>query len=379
MGARTRTPDSGAKSGWLRLAGGWWAATVATVFVGRPIVNELRGAGLLRATLAVAFLAAVLLVAWLARRLPRRALIGVLAATAALLAASWLLPQPEERWHIVQFGALGALRWVALPRPAPALGLALVAGGLDETLQALLPDRVYDVTDLVLNACATVAGIAIVELGRRLGGPTMSLTRRGVPIVVSAPSGAGKTTLCHALMQRVGGVEFSVSHTTRKPRGQEKHGVDYWFVDDAEFARLVKEEQMLEWADVHGKRYGTSRREAETRLPRGIDVLFDIDVQGGRQLHERLDGAVLVFVLPPDPQTLEKRLRERKSDSEEQIARRLEAAKDEIRAAEGLYSYWIVNDDLDTAVGQLQAVLEAERLRRSDTAPLVRRFLGGAS
>src|SRR5437773_335563 len=126
------------------------------------------------------------------------------------------------------------------------------------------------------------------------------MARRGVPIVVSAPSGAGKTTLCHAVLARVGGIEFSVSHTTRAPRGKEKDGVDYYFVDDAAFAKLVAEGQLLEWAEVHGKRYGTSRGEVDRRLERGIDVLFDIDVQGGRQLHERLPGTVLVYVLPPD-------------------------------------------------------------------------------
>jgi guanylate kinase len=200
--------------------------------------------------------------------------------------------------------------------------------------------------------------------------------RTGVPLVVSAPSGGGKTTLCRRLMSEVSGVEFSVSHTTRKPRGAERDGVDYHFVDDAGFERLVGASAFLEHAWVHGHHYGTTRAEADGRLLRGVDVLFDIDVQGGRQIAAQLPDAVLVFVLPPDVATLEARLRGRRSDADDEIARRLAAARAEIEQA-SFYTHWIVNDDLDRALAELRAVLAGERLRHVDKGVLVRTFLAG--
>ncbi len=200
--------------------------------------------------------------------------------------------------------------------------------------------------------------------------------RTGVPIVISAPSGGGKTTLCRELMAQVPGVEFSVSHTTRQARPGERDGVDYHFVSDAEFDALVAGDAFLEWAWVHGHRYGTSRLETDSRLAAGIDVLFDIDVQGGRQVSERLPGAVLVFVLPPDLATLEQRLRGRKSDSEDEIARRLAAARQELEQAT-FYTHWIVNDELSRAVSDLKSIVVSERLRRMDKQALVRALLGG--
>ena len=204
----------------------------------------------------------------------------------------------------------------------------------------------------------------------------MQSLRTGVPLVVSAPSGGGKTTLCRRLMSEVSGVEFSVSHTTRQPRGAERDGVDYHFVDDADFERLVGASAFLEHAWVHGHHYGTTRAEADGRLGRGVDVLFDIDVQGGRQIAAKMPDAVLVFVLPPDLATLEARLRGRKSDSDEEIARRLAAARAEIEQA-SFYTHWIVNDHLDRALAELRSVLEAERLRHADKGALVRSFLAG--
>jgi guanylate kinase len=196
-------------------------------------------------------------------------------------------------------------------------------------------------------------------------------SRRGVPLVVSAPSGAGKTTLCRRVMAMLPGVEFSVSHTTRPLRGSERDGVDYHFVDDARFDRMVAAGEFLEWAHVHARRYGTSRQEAEGRLPRGVDVLFDIDVQGGRQIATALPEAVLVFVLPPDLTTLEQRLRGRGSDSEEQVQRRLRVAREEIDQAVPLYTHWIVNDVLERAVDELRSIIVAERLKRVAPAELV--------
>jgi guanylate kinase len=197
-------------------------------------------------------------------------------------------------------------------------------------------------------------------------------------LVVSAPSGTGKTTICRAVMQRLPGVEFSVSHTTRAPRGREQDGVDYHFVSEAAFEQLVDRGAFLEWAHVHKNRYGTARAPVEERLGRGIDVLFDIDVQGGRQIAERLETAVLVFILPPSLAELEARLRGRGTETEAQIRGRLEATRAEIEAAY-CYTHWIINDDLDRAVDDLSAILVAERIRNTDVAELKRRVLGGAS
>jgi guanylate kinase len=204
----------------------------------------------------------------------------------------------------------------------------------------------------------------------------LPLLRTGVPLVVSAPSGGGKTTLCRKLMSEMSGVEFSVSHTTRRSRPGERDGADYHFVDEARFDALAAQDAFLEWAWVHGHRYGTSRIEADSRLPKGIDVLFDIDIQGGRQIAQRLMGAVLVFVVPPDLATLEARLRGRHSDDPQQIERRLATARQELAEAH-FYTHWIVNDDLERAASELRAVLTAERLRRVDKGVLVASLLAG--
>lgn len=201
--------------------------------------------------------------------------------------------------------------------------------------------------------------------------------RKGVPMVVSAPSGGGKTTLCRRLANTMARVELSISHTTRAPRGSEQDGVDYHFVDAPTFDRLQAEGAFLESAVVHGHHYGTARGEAEARLAAGIDVLFDIDIQGGRQIANRLGGAVLVFILPPDMAALEERLRGRGSDSNDVIARRLAVAEHEIEAA-SFYSHWIINDDLEAAFDELRSILIAERLRRVDAAELVSTFLHGS-
>jgi len=199
----------------------------------------------------------------------------------------------------------------------------------------------------------------VATLTRRSAGGT----GRGVPLVVSAPSGAGKTTLCRRLLDEISGVGFSVSHTTRPPRGQEQDGIDYHFVDDQQFDAMVSAGDFLEWAAVHDKHYGTSKAAAMGRLARGEDVLFDIDVQGGFQIARAMPDAVLLFVAPPSTDELERRLRGRETDSEEQIKKRLAAANNEMAAGRD-YTYWLVNDDLEQAATQFRAVLLAERLRR---------------
>lgn len=199
---------------------------------------------------------------------------------------------------------------------------------------------------------------------------------RGVPIVVSAPSGAGKTTLCRKVMQRLRNVAFSISHTTRAPRPKERADVDYHFVDDDSFAKLVDQGAFLEWAHVHRYRYGTSRTAAERLLSAGCDVFFDVDVQGGAQIAKAMPNAALVLVLPPSLEVLGERLRQRHSDSDEQIETRLAVAAQEIRAA-SFYTYVLINEDLHEATVALESIVRAERLRNADRQARVNHVLRG--
>ena len=203
-----------------------------------------------------------------------------------------------------------------------------------------------------------------------------TMFRSGVPLIVSGPSGSGKTTLCRLLQAEDPSIAFSISHTTRALRGKEQEGIDYYFVNDTTFDSMIAENAFLEWAPVHNKRYGTSYAQVLSRLDAGTDVLFDIDIQGGRQIAQKLPHAVLVFVLPPSMQILEWRLRQRQSDSDDEIARRLQVAQEEIQASE-IYNYFIVNQDLNQALGLLRSVLWAERLRQVDKRRLIDSMLSG--
>ena len=198
---------------------------------------------------------------------------------------------------------------------------------------------------------------------------------RGVPVVVSAPSGAGKTTLCRKVMSELGKIQFSVSYTTRSPRGHEVDGQDYHFVTRESFDDKIEKGDFLEWADVHGKRYGTGRSATEAWLTQGYDVFFDIDYQGGFQIREAMDDAILIFIVPPDLAVLESRLRGRQTDSEEQILKRLAKARVEVAEAKS-YDYWICNDDLERASELLKSILVAERNRRLSKPELVEGWLG---
>jgi len=186
--------------------------------------------------------------------------------------------------------------------------------------------------------------------------------RRPTVIVVSAPSGSGKTTVLARVLRELGGIRFSVSHTTRSPRGAERDGVEYHFVDRAAFARLRDEGGLLEWAEVHGNLYGTGVAEIEKARAAGVDILLDLDVQGAAQVRRRIPDAVTVFVLPPSYEVLERRLRGRGQDDEAAIRRRLAAAGREIGAFEN-YDYAIVNEDLDACVEELKSIVRAARCR----------------
>jgi guanylate kinase len=191
--------------------------------------------------------------------------------------------------------------------------------------------------------------------------------RPGQLLVLSAPSGAGKTTLARAFLARHGDAVFSVSATTRAPRGAERDGVDYHFVTPARFAAWIEEGAFAEWADVFGRRYGTLKRTVQEALSRGQVALFDIDVQGGEQLKAAFPReATTVFILPPSAAELERRLRGRSTDGEDAIAKRLAAAHAEVRRGLKGYQYVVVNDDLEAALASIEAIAERERLRLAD-------------
>jgi len=186
--------------------------------------------------------------------------------------------------------------------------------------------------------------------------------------IVSAPSGSGKSTLVNELFKVVKGLDFSISYTTRPPRGSEQNGKEYFFVSKDEFEAMIAADEFLEYANVFGNYYGTARRflrEAETK---GNDLLLDIDVQGAQQIKKRLPEAVSIFILPPDRDTLEWRLRNRGLDSEAVILRRLDTARREIENY-SKYDYILVNRQLGRSTDELKAVVLAERLILSGDAP----------
>ncbi len=193
----------------------------------------------------------------------------------------------------------------------------------------------------------------------------IDIKRRGLMLVLSSPSGAGKTTLSRRLLESDGNITMSVSATTRAPRPGEVNGKDYYFLSTEDFGIMRNKGDLLESAKVFDNYYGTPRAPVEEALSAGRDVLFDIDWQGTQQLSESAKGdLVRVFVLPPSAQELERRLHSRAQDSEEVIARRMAKASDEI-SHYSEYEYIIVNDDPEKAFGELQAILQAERLRLS--------------
>jgi guanylate kinase len=178
--------------------------------------------------------------------------------------------------------------------------------------------------------------------------------------IISAPSGAGKTTLARGLNEALPSTAFSISHTTRPQRRNETHGVDYYFVSEQEFQEMVDRGEFLEYAKVFGNRYGTSKAAVRRLTEQGKIALLDIDWQGARHVRRKMPGCRSIFILPPSLEELERRLRDRDQDSEEVIKRRMEQARDEIRHADE-YEFVVVNDDFDRALRALCEIVSGER------------------
>ncbi len=199
---------------------------------------------------------------------------------------------------------------------------------------------------------------------------------RGDLYVISAPSGTGKTTLCRMLLKQMNDVSFSVSHTTRAPRPGEVDGIDYHFVSREAFNAMIEQGAFLEWAEVHGHFYGTSREGVFRQLEDGLDVLLDIDVQGARQVKKSFPEAVMIFILPPTFQELEQRLRSRGTEDEANLRTRIENAKKEVLAAPE-YDYILINDILEEALDDFKSIIKANRhkSKRMVALPKVKNML----
>ena len=188
--------------------------------------------------------------------------------------------------------------------------------------------------------------------------------RRGILLILSAPSGAGKTTLARQLISKSDNLRWSISHTTRVCRAGEVEGQDYHFVSEDTFLTLRKNNAFAEWAKVHGAYYGTARATIDAALTSGQDLLLDIDVQGAAQLKAAYPEAVSAFILPPSCSELESRLRGRGTDHEEEITQRIRRAREEVRELSH-YDYCVINDEIESGVASLHAILSAERVRLS--------------
>src|ERR1700739_3806853 len=189
-------------------------------------------------------------------------------------------------------------------------------------------------------------------------------TPKPLVYIISAPSGSGKSTLVNELLKSVTDLEFSISYTTRAPRGSETNGRQYYFVSRPEFEQMIRDDQFLEYAEVFGNYYGTARRFLREAEQNGRDLLLDIDVQGAAQIQRQLPNATSIFILPPNRKVLEERLRKRSEDSGEVIQSRLVAARREIHKYDR-YNFILINDHLEDSIDLLQAIVRSERLQRA--------------
>ena len=194
------------------------------------------------------------------------------------------------------------------------------------------------------------------------------MTQEGLPIIISAPSGAGKTTLCQALKKRLPDLHFSISHTTRAPRKNETDGVDYHFISKEKFLDMTEKGDFLEWAKIHGNYYGTSKKNIEDTLQKGKDLVLELDVQGVEALRALKYQGVYIFILPPSMEELEKRLAGRGTEPDNQIKQRLEVGKSEI-AKSHLYDYAVTNVNIEESADTLLSIIRAEKKRMSRYQP----------
>ncbi len=206
------------------------------------------------------------------------------------------------------------------------------------------------------------------------------IRNNGILFIVSAPSGAGKTTLCRMTVDYFSDLMHSISYTTRPPREGELDKADYHFISNLAFQQMIDRGEFLEWAEVHGNRYGTSLNDIQSLLKNGLDIILDIDVQGARQVKKQLSAnsgqsAVFIFVLPPSLEACEQRIRNRGKDNQETILSRLENAKSEIKE-HVWYDYLIINENIEDAFQKLKSIIMAERSRREIMATQVKKLYG---
>lgn len=228
--------------------------------------------------------------------------------------------------------------------------------------------------DLLLILSGGESVTIFLRLAERLRRVQLAFPLMTTVFIISAPSGSGKSTLVSRLMAGDPNLMFSISYTTRQPRGAEKEGESYHFVTREDFERRIANDEFLEWAKVFGNYYGTHRGILETAESRGKDLVLDIDVQGARQLKDKVPGAVSVFILPPSKQVLEQRLRARGEDRDEVIERRLKDAAEEIRNYKA-YDYVLINRELDKSDRVLSGIVRAERVRRTRIEDQIRPIL----
>ena len=198
----------------------------------------------------------------------------------------------------------------------------------------------------------------------------MSCNNKGRLFIISAPSGAGKTTLCTMLMKKYPAVNYSISYTTRAPRENEINGKDYFFIDKDTFKTMADNNDFIEWAEVHGNFYGTSKSQIETALNNGMDIILDIDPQGAMQLKEKITNATYIFITAPSMNELKERLVKRGTEKDEHISLRLENAKKEVEYFMH-YDYLIINDASDEAFKQLESISLAEKLRTTQYSKVI--------